>query len=373
MNDIRVLEVNVNDHSYNGVFSLVKNVIQHKPHNLKVDIACFEHFENKNNLLILNKYKTRVFFIGESGNKVQQQKIMYMNLYHFLIANKYDYVHIHSDVANKLLILGLAAKKAGVKNIIFHSHASNVDGRFRFIKRIIHKVSAPFLKKIGTKFVAVSNIAGRWMYPNISSNEIILIKNGINLNKFKFNYNRRVEVRNKLGLNNKLVIGNVGRFAYQKNHLFLLKVFKEYLKVNPNSILLLIGEGKDKNKIIDKARKYGIRDKIIFYGTSNRVNELLQAMDVFLLPSHFEGLPIVGVEAQAADLPVIFSDKITREVKILNTTKYLPIKKRYLKNWITFIEKNKNLDRVDTSLIMKKNGFSINDTVNQFINLYKEN
>lgn len=372
MSKVRVLEVNVNDHGYNGVFSLINNVIEHKPNDVFIDIAGFEKFEDPKNIEHLKKYGTNFYYIGQKGNKIQQLKIIYTNLYKFLIKNNYDYVHIHGDMADKLLILGLAAKKAGTQNIIFHSHASNVDGKLRWIKKIIHKTTAPFLKNVGTKFVAVSELAASWMYPNISVNKVVLIKNGIDLPKFRYDIKIRQEIRKELNLDDKYVLGHVGRFAYQKNHIFLLKVFKKWLENHPNSILLLVGEGKDKNKIYDFAKKNNILDNIIFYGTSNAVNELLQAMDIFLLPSHFEGLPIVGVEAQAAGLPVIFSDKITREAKVLNTTHYLPIAEGNISQWVNLIEQEKNIKRKDTCSEMNVAGFNIEDSVKQFVKLYEK-
>lgn len=269
MNDIKVLEVNVNDHSYNGVFSLIKNVVLNKPRSIQIDIASFEKFENSKNIEILNQNGCKVFYLGDKGNKFQQPRIRYKNLYKFLCQNNYDYVHIHSDVADKLLILGLAAKKAGHNKIIYHSHAANVDGRYRWIKRIIHHTCAPFLKRVGTEYVAVSGLAAKWMYPNVSVNKVILIKNGIDLQKFRYDVKVRRKIRKKLNLDDKYVLGHVGRFAYQKNHIFLLKVFKKWLKNHPNSILLLVGEGKDKNKIYDFAKRNNILDNIIFYGTSN--------------------------------------------------------------------------------------------------------
>lgn len=370
MNDIKVLEVNVNDHSYNGVFSLIKNVVLNKPRSIQIDIASFEKFENSKNIEILNQNGCKVFYLGDKGNKFQQPRIRYKNLYKFLCQNNYDYVHIHSDVADKLLILGLAAKKAGHNKIIYHSHAANVDGRYRWIKRIIHHTCAPFLKRIGTEYVAVSGLAAKWMYPNISSAKVKIIKNGIDLSKYKYNSAVRRKVRESLGLKDNLVIGNIGRFAYQKNHRFMIKMFYDLQSQCPEARLLLVGEGKDKPKIQELVNRLNISKKVIFYGVSNNVEKLLQAMDIFILPSHFEGLPIVGVEAQAAGLPVIFSNKITREARILNTTKYLGIKSRNIPSWIKSIKKDKNIERQDSYKECKLSGFGISDSVKQFMELY---
>lgn len=366
----RVLEVNVDDRGRSGVYSLVTNVIKNKNENINIDIAAFEYFENKDNILELKQYGTHVENVGYHGCKLIKQYIIYRNLLKYLKKNKYDCVHIHSDVANKLFIGGLAAKKAGVKKIIFHSHASEVDGKYRNIKRFLHKVSRKRLKKIGTKFVACSDLARQWMYPNINKDKVIIIKNGIDLVKYRFNEKSRLEVRKKLGLNNKFVIGHVGRFSYQKNHEFLIKVFKKVVNKKGNAYLLLVGEGPDKKKIENLVNKEGLTAHVKFYGISNHVENLLQGMDVFLLPSHFEGLPIVGVEAQAAGLPVIFSDKITKEAKLLDTSYFLSINNDMVSEWVNLILRLQKSKRKDTINILHKEKFDISDTVSEFISLY---
>lgn len=370
--EIKVLEVNVSDRGNNGVYSLIRNVIQNKPQNLNIDIATFDKFENSKNIKELNKYNVNVIYLGSKGNKITREIKDGQKLTQFLYKHHYDCVHVHSDVADKLLIYGKSAKKAKVKKIIFHSHASNVDGKLRWIKRLMHYCSSPFLKYIGNEFVSVSDLASKWMYPNVSSKKIIIIKNGINLTKFRFNPVKRNSVRQRLNLQNNLIIGHVGRFEYQKNHVFLIRVFKNILKYYPNARLLLIGEGKYKKEIEQMTKSLNIANQVVFYGTSTHVEDLLQAMDIFLLPSHFEGLPIVGVEAQAAGLPVIFSNKITKEAKIIDTVSYLPIEDNAIPQWIRIVGKYRKLPRKDTYSLMKKKGFSIDDSVNQFVKLYEK-
>ena len=126
-------------------------------------------------------------------------------------------------------------------------------------------------------------------------------------------------------MKDEILLGHVGRFCYQKNHEYLVAVFEEVRKQGINAKLLFVGDGEEKEKIYAIVKEKKLESDVIFYGTSTRVNELFQAMDIFLLPSHFEGLPIAGVEAQAAGLPVIFSDKITRQAKIITPVKYLSI------------------------------------------------
>ena len=368
----KVLEVNVDDRGRSGVYSLVTNVIKNKPHDLSIDIAAFETFEDESNIHNLSKYGTKVKYVGYHGSKLLKQYKIYHNLSKYLQENYYDCVHIHSDVANKLYIAGKAAKKSKIPQIIFHSHASEVDGRYRRIRRFLHRITRNKLKNVGTKFVACSDVAAKWMYPNINKNEITIINNGIYLDRFKYDSNVRQKTRKKLDIENQFVVGHIGRFSYQKNHEYLIKIFKELTKKEKNAKLLLIGEGPEKEKIKKLVNDLNLQDKVIFYGLSNHVEELLQAMDVFVLPSHFEGLPIVGVEAQAAGLPVIFSNKITKEAKLTKNVDFLPIDNISVNKWVKLIIQDFKVKRANTYNILKKEKFDITDTMSSFLALYKD-
>ena len=174
-----------------------------------------------------------------------------------------------------------------------------------------------------------------------------------------------------MGLEKNKIIGHVGRFAYQKNHEYLIKIMERLHRIDPNINLLLIGEGPEKKRIRDLVKSKGLEDTIIFYGTSNSVNDLFQAMDVFVLPSHFEGLPIVGVEAQASGLPVLFSNQITPEAKITQNVEFLGINEENIEEWVKQIMLAIEEKRVDSYQDLKKRKFSIQDTIFSFLSLYK--
>lgn len=370
----KVLEVNVDDQGRSGVYSLIVNVIKNKPKDVDIDIAAFENFENTADLNELAQYGTNVKYVGYSGNKLIKQYKIYKNLLRYLKQNKYDCVHIHSDVANKLYIAGKAAKKAGISKIIFHSHASEVDGNYRKIKRQLHKLTRRKLKDIGTRFVACSDVAAKWMYPNINSQDITIINNGIDLDKFRFNSKVRQQVRKKLKLNDNLIIGHIGRFSYQKNHQYIIEIFSKLVLHEPKARLLLVGEGPDREVIENLVKEKNLENNVIFYGLSNHVEKLLQAMDIFILPSHFEGLPIVGVEAQTAGVPVIFSDQISKESKLTNNVTFLPIKANNISQWVTTIEKYKDYSiniRLNAYKMVKNKKFDIDSTIQEFVSLYK--
>ena len=345
---MKVLEVNVDDIGMGGVYALVKNLILNKGEKLRIDIAAIEPFENPDNIEYLKNLGCVVYYIGYKKNKILKQLYCINNLYNLLKEHQYDCVHIHADVANKLLVPGIACNIARVKKIILHSHASSVDGKKRWMKYIYH-----------------------WIFPNIDAHRVKKINNGVRLNQFRFNTVIRQEVRNRLGIRDCFVIGHVGRFAYQKNHEYLIDVFAKVKKIVPSAILLLVGEGDLRNVVEQKVISLGLINDVIFYGISYNVSELFQAMDVFLLPSHFEGLPIVGVEAQAAGLPVLFSSAITKEAKLINEVYYLPVDERSKDMWVKQIVELQRHRRYDTYSELERCGFDIHQTVEELMNLYK--
>ena len=370
---MRVLEVNVDDVGLGGVYSLVRRVIRKKPDDMTIDIACIAHFEEEAHIKALAKYGTTVHYIGTDGPKITRPFQYKKNLVKLLEEEHYDVVHIHGDTAYLLRIFASAAKKAGVPKIILHSHAAGVDGKMRFLKSLLHKMLRRSLVLYGTEFVSCSDVASEWMFPNIDKEDIIKIHNGVSTAAFHFDPAVRERVRDELDVpDGTMLIGHVGRFNYQKNHTFILDVLAEMMVKKPHTTLLLIGKGPKEKEIKQDAAAYGLSRNIIFYGTTNKVNEMMMAMDAFILPSHFEGLPVVGVEAQAAGLPTFFSDQITEEAKIIDTVEFLPITKDAEVTWAERIRKRKVTDRKRSqgAARVKRAGFGIARTVKEFLALY---
>lgn len=367
----KILEVNVDDNGYSGVYSLIKRVIENKPADYQIDIACLEPFESKDNIAYLNELGTQVYYIGYPGNKIRKQFKYYENLQKVVKKGKYDYIHIHGDVANKLYVTALAARKADSRvKIILQSHASDADGAHRQLKRFVHKCLRGRLVKLADRYVSVSNLASDWMFPSVPKSQIVKIMNGVDLASFRFDPAVRKRVRDKLGLSKKHVLGHIGRFAYQKNHRYLIQVFAQVYAQDPKARLLLVGKGDLEDECRQQVHELGLDKQVIFYGLSSNTSELFQAMDVFLLPSHFEGLPIVGVEAQAAGLPVIFSDQITHEAKLTDHVVFLPIDNESLLTWRQQVINDLELGHCDNYDLLSRKKMDIADTVADFIELY---
>lgn len=369
-----VLECNVDDISKGGVYALVSNVIKHNNDKNKViDIASIAQFEDKADIEELKGYNCNVYFVGSKKSKVFRLFKIYRNTKRLLLKNKYNCVHIHSDTSYTVFPFLLAAKKANVKKIIVHSHASGLDGSHRKIKYFLHKLFKNYVSNNCTDLVACSDVAGNWMFNSGKKNQIKIINNGIDLESYEFNPSIRTNIRKHLKLEDKVVVGNVGRLAYQKNHKFLITVFKKYHKLNPSSVLLLVGEGPLKSDLKSFVKEMNLEDSVIFYGTSQHVNDLLQAMDVFALTSYFEGLSIAGVEAQASGLPTVFSNRITKSAKLIDNCSFLSItdNERNIHEWVKAIDMYSKTSRVDELKVLKQKGYSIHQTVDSFLRLYE--
>ncbi len=219
---------------------------------------------------------------------------------------EYKIVHSHIDAMSYLPLL--AAKKANIPVRIAHSHSSGIDRDFKYPLKQYYRHR---LGNVATHCFACGEVAGEFLF---RGREYTVVPNAVDPLLFQYNATVRQQKREELALGERLVIGHVGRLTYPKNHGFLLQVFAKLLEKRPDSILLLVGSGEKEQELKNKAADLGIASAVRFLGNRSDVNELYQAMDVFVMPSHFEGIPLVGIEAQFADLPCLFSDGVPKEV-----------------------------------------------------------
>ncbi len=271
-----------------------------------------------------------------------------------------NYKIVHSHI-NTLSIFSLfAAKCAGAPVRIAHSHSTTNKKEKK--KNLLKQALRPFSKVFATDYMCCSELAGRWLFGNkeYDKGNVYLLNNAIDLDKFKYDEKIRSEKRKKLNISDDtLVIGHVGRFVEQKNHRFLIDIFNEIHKQNSNSILLLAGQGPLMEEIKSKVESLGLEKFVIFLGQRNDIDELYQAFDVFCLPSLYEGLPVVGVEAQATGLLCIFSDDMTKETKVLDTTEFLSLKQS-AEEWANdIVKKQSKYKRKDVKNIIADNNFDI--------------
>lgn len=260
------------------------------------------------------------------------------------------------------------AYKFGIKTRICHAHNTKIEPNLKKPLKLLYKTQ---LKKVATNYWGCGVDAVRFYFGDkvVKDNNYMVLHNAIDVDKFIYNENIRNRIRDELNLQDKFVIGHVGRFMEQKNHEFILELFKVILEKEPNAILLLLGDGELQEKIKQKANELKIYDSIKFLGNVNNVNEMYQAMDVFILPSLFEGLPVVGIEAQAAGLKCFFSDIITKEVKITENVKYISLNSS-LNNWASAILDEKIYNRKDMKNVIIEAGYSIDEEVKKLEKIY---
>jgi glycosyltransferase EpsF len=258
----------------------------------------------------------RVFEIPPYQHVLQYQRVLIQ------LFKREKWPIVHSNI-NALSVFPLrAAKRAGVPVRIAHSHSTS--GKGEYAKNAVKGFLRLFANVYPTHRFACSQYAGQWLFGKKAPFDIVY--NAIDIDRFVFNETVRTRVRSELGLrDDQFVVGHVGRFMAQKNHEFLIKVFAQLVDRRPGAILLLVGEGELKSAIEKKVDEYGLTSNVRFLGQRNDVNELYQAFDAFVLPSLYEGLCVVGVEAQCAGLPCLLSDQITTEVNMSGEVEFLTI------------------------------------------------
>lgn len=286
----------------------------------------------------------------------------------------YQMVFRHTDTATVALDL-LAAKLGGASRRIPHSHSTSTPNRK------IHRLFQPFLNAVSTDYFACSDLAGKWLYGH-ENYEVVL--NGIDTKTFVFSDQIRGEVREQEGLEGKLVFGHVGNFLPVKNHDFMLAIYCCIHKQCENTALMFVGDGKLRSEIEKKAEDLGLSENVVFCGVRNDTFRLLQAMDLFLFPSFYEGMPIALVEAQAAGLPCLISDTVTEEVMITDLVSKMQIpqpgaqeaewseesKKAMAEKWAAkAVKLARETVRMDTSELIQKSGFSVEKLARIYENL----
>lgn len=271
-----------------------------------------------------------------------------------------EYKIIHCHMTNTAAIYMPIAKKHGVTCRIAHSH--NTHGKEGLLGTVTDFLQRPIYKN-ATDWFACSRAAAYWFYPKqaVESGKVTILANAVDAEKFRFAPEMREKMRTELGVERKLVIGCIARFRPEKNHVFLIEVLQEILKIEQNAVLMFAGEGPAEAVAKQKAREMGLQDKVIFLGMRTDIPSVLQAMDVFTLASLWEGLPVTGIEAQAAGLHCVVSDGVTDEMNAIDMVKYLSLgEKRDM--WAKELIDAAKKKRHDTYEQLKASGYDIHTT-----------
>ena len=278
-----------------------------------------------------------------------------------------EYKILHSHIRSYAIIFIRIAKKYGLKTIV-HSHStSNGKGVKSYIKGLLQFP----IKKESDYLFACSKISGEWLFGknNVCAANYRMIKNAIDTSKYRVDSSTREKYRGMFNIGDKTVYGHIGRLCEPKNHRFLLEIFSDIRKKDSDSILLIVGEGPYRSQIESWIQQFGLEDCVVMTGARGDVPQLLSAMDAFLFPSLWEGLPVTVIEAQAAGLPCLISDKITSEVAVSPAVMYLPIDQG-TKCWVesALSSIGKKFDVVDD---IKMVGFDVNNSATELTEFYR--
>lgn len=291
-------------------------------------------------------------------------------IYHIIHDNHYDIVHSNM---NTLSVFSLfPAWLAGAHQRILHNHSTAV--RSEGMRSVMKIILRPFAPLFANRYAACSKLAGDWMYGKkmMASGKVTVINNAIDLNEYAFSPELRQQYRQELDIpDDAFVIGHVGRFMYQKNHAFLIDIFREVARKNEKAILMLVGDGELRPEIEERVRLYNLTDKVRFLGLRKDVKALYNCMDVFVLPSWYEGLPVVSIEAQANGLVCFFSSNVTQESKILSSTKFFSLDSDP-ETIGDMIIREKRLNNRSIIKAMKEAGFDINLESQALLRFYSE-
>lgn len=262
-----------------------------------------------------------------------------------------------------------AAKINNIPVRILHAHGASITKDLKYPLKVFCKWRIPHC---ANKYFSCGIEAARCYFGDkvVRNDQYTFIPNAIDVQKFLFNETVGSKIRSEYGLENKKVIGHVGRFMKQKNHKFLLDIFKEVLIIDSNVVLVLLGDGELFSEMKEYAKELSVADSVVFIGNVGNANEWYSAFDLFILPSVWEGLPVVGVEAQASGLPCIFSDSITREIAITDKAQFISLKDDK-QVWVNAILNNlANRERCDTTEQITLNRYNIDLEAKKLEELY---
>lgn len=344
---IRVLHI-VTNMSYGGLENLLMNYYR----NIDRDIIQFDfltHFSEKQDFEEEIKRLGGKLFIIRPLNPFSIKYRRDLEIF-FTDHPEYRIVHCHLNCMSGLPLS--IAKKCGVPIRIAHSHTDNQNINLKYPIKMIYRMR---ISRYATDLFACSKVAGEWMF---LGKPYRILTNAIDSKKFSYDYIKSRYEKKKINAEKSLIIGHVGQFRKEKNQIFLIDVLCELLKCDENALLIFVGKGEEMLSVQKRARNLGIDKKVLFLGARQDVAEIMQMFDVFAFPSLHEGLGVVAIEAQAAGLPCVISDKVPLECKITDEVYQLPLN-GFTKEWAYTILKASEKQRKNNYEIVKEKGYDI--------------
>ena len=314
MEKIRVLQIIAGSGGFGGMTAFFLNVYRRIDRDrfvfdfLKPDKTNLEPYRAE-----IEGYGGEILELGVNASSIIGKIRLFFALKRFLADRRYDIIHINSGKLMFNYTVETACRRFSDAVIVVHSH--NNGGRTEIKERLSGPLKAA-LTKGAAVLLACSDSAAEYMFPLARLSETTVIKNGIDAEKYAFNPEKRERLRREMGLEGRYVIGHVGRFTEQKNHAFLINLLAEIRKEREDAVLMLIGDGPLMDRVREQAARKGVSGAVLFLGARDDAHDLYQAMDVFVLPSVYEGFGIVNLEAQASGLKCVVSDAVPESVDV---------------------------------------------------------
>ena len=364
---IRILHVVSSLNINAGMMSVIMNYYRHIDRSkIQFDFLYFEK-KDENHQVEIEQLGGKSFYISYPTFKPSDQKKLRV----FFEDHKGEYTAVHCHPIWACEVIAREAKRSGIKHIIQHSHST----KFAETKKseIRNKILMKFVGLFATDYIACSPEA-RYLFgkKKAKSGKVMILPNAIGLDQYTFSLEGRDIIRNEFNISDDtLLVGNVGRLSPQKNQEFVLEIFKHIKNIQPKSKLFIVGEGDLRTQLEDRIISLNLTDSVIMTGKRRDIKNILSGLDLFLMPSIFEGSPVSAIEARTSRLPCVISDSITKSIA-MDGIKYISLNES-AKNWakesLDYFNSMKGLDRSDCSAIIE-NGFDITKTTEQLQNYY---
>lgn len=302
-----------------------------------------------------------------------QHLFKYQQMLREFFDNHPEYQILHSHMSE----LGYFAFKEAIRHDvpvrICHAHSSpnfKIESFKEKLKVLPREILARGMRKLSTDFFVCSKIAGDWLFGKKNENKFIMMNNAVNASSFVYDKKTADKIKSEMKWKNKIVVGHVGRLIIPKNHTFLIDIFQQFHVKHPQSILVLVGDGDQRENICNKIKKLNLEDSIILLGFRSDTANLYKAFDIFVFPSLYEGLPVSLVEAQSAGLSCIVSNTISTQAQILPNYSILSLKDSP-EIWVNEMEKHLHDKRENTIVNIKKAKFDIYSNAEWLTNFYQ--
>ena len=372
----KILQIFNEPITYGGEESIIYNMLStlDLKNQYNVDIFTPYYIKNKNLIDLIKNNGGNIFSFNKDYDTKKLESNYFNEVKDFIKENStYDIFHINVDTIKSIYEYSAICRKYNEQSkIIIHTH--NIESKMNMLQRIVryfHKYKME--KNIDYIFGDSKEVMLNKFSKNLQ-NKIYILNNGVDIKSLKYDEKLRKEIRDRYNIQNKFLIGHIGEYTKNKNQKFLIDVFSEVLKINHNVLLMLVGDGELKKVVEDYARKLGVYDKVIFVGETDEINKYYQAFDIFVFPSIYERVGLVGIEAQVSGLPMLISKNITNDIYISNATVYLSLND--IKTWVDLILKIKNNNNDEYNrekLVIDYDKYDKNETFRIVSDIYSNN